>query len=70
MLGLVNNDLDPNTQMNVWLSSAENHQWNPAQKTPATAGVADGKMKLQERLGIGHQLLATSVPMVSRSMFQ
>ncbi len=41
LLGLVNNDLDPNTQMNVWLSSAENHQWNPAQKTPATAWEAE-----------------------------
>src|SRR6266481_2676350 len=29
LLGLVNDDLDPNSQMNVWLSSAENHQWNP-----------------------------------------
>jgi len=25
----VNTDLDPNSQMNIWLSSAENHQWNP-----------------------------------------
>jgi peptide/nickel transport system substrate-binding protein len=41
LLGLVNNDLDPNSQMNVWLSSAENHQWNPGQKTPATAWEAD-----------------------------
>ncbi|HEY7096876.1 MAG TPA: ABC transporter substrate-binding protein [Terriglobales bacterium] len=41
LLGLVNNDLDPNSQMNVWLSSAENHQWNPSQKTPATAWEAE-----------------------------
>ncbi len=41
LLGLVNNDLDPNSQMNVWLSSAENHQWNPNQKTPATAWEAE-----------------------------
>jgi peptide/nickel transport system substrate-binding protein len=41
LLGLVNNDLDPNSQMSVWLSSAENHQWNPAQKTPATAWEAE-----------------------------
>ena len=27
--------------MNVWLSSAENHQWNPSQKTPATAWEAE-----------------------------
>jgi peptide/nickel transport system substrate-binding protein len=37
LLGLINVDLDPNGQMNVWLSSAANHQWNPGQKTPATA---------------------------------
>jgi peptide/nickel transport system substrate-binding protein len=37
LLGLVNTDLDPNSQMNIWLSSGENHEWNPAQKTPATA---------------------------------
>jgi len=36
LLGLVNNDLDPNSQMNVWLSSAENHQWNPREKVPET----------------------------------
>jgi peptide/nickel transport system substrate-binding protein len=41
MLGLTNNDLDPNTQMTVWLSSAENHQWNPSEKTPATAWEAE-----------------------------
>jgi peptide/nickel transport system substrate-binding protein len=41
LLGLVNDDLDPNSQMNVWLSSSENHQWNPSQKTPATAWEAE-----------------------------
>jgi len=41
LLGLVNNDLDPNSQMNVWLSSAENHQWNPSQKNPVTAWEAE-----------------------------
>jgi peptide/nickel transport system substrate-binding protein len=41
LLGLVNTDLDPNSQMNIWLSSGENHQWNPAQKTPATAWEAE-----------------------------
>jgi peptide/nickel transport system substrate-binding protein len=37
LLGLVNDDLDPNSQMNVWLSSADNHQWNPRQKSPETS---------------------------------
>jgi peptide/nickel transport system substrate-binding protein len=41
LLGLVNNDLDPNSQMNVWLSSAANHQWDPNQKTPATSWEAE-----------------------------
>ena len=49
LLGLVNNDLDPDSQMNVWLSSAENHVWNPNQKTPATDWEAeiDGLMHAQ-----------------------
>jgi peptide/nickel transport system substrate-binding protein len=49
LLGMVNDDLDPNSQMNVWLSSAENHQWNPSQKTPATPWEAqiDALMRAQ-----------------------
>jgi len=41
LLGFTNTDLDPNSQMNVWLSSAENHQWNPKQSKPATAWEAE-----------------------------
>jgi peptide/nickel transport system substrate-binding protein len=41
LLGLVNTDLDPSSQMNVWLSSAENHQWNPKQSQPATPWEAE-----------------------------
>ena len=41
LLGLVNVDPDPNGQMNVWLSSAANHQWNPRQKSPETAWEAE-----------------------------
>ena len=49
LLGLTNVDLDPNTQMNVWLSSSENHQWNPQQKAPETAWEAeiDKLMRIQ-----------------------
>ncbi|MGA9426166.1 MAG: hypothetical protein WBV33_13890, partial [Terracidiphilus sp.] len=25
-----------NAQMNIWLSSSPNHQWNPSEKQPAT----------------------------------
>jgi peptide/nickel transport system substrate-binding protein len=41
LLGLTNLDLDPSAQMNVWLSSASEHQWNPNQKTPATEWEAE-----------------------------
>ena len=41
ILGLTNVDLDPDSEMNVWLSSSENHQWNPQQKTPETKWEAE-----------------------------
>jgi len=41
LLGLTNVGLDPNDQMNVWLSSSDNHQWNPSEKTPETAWEAE-----------------------------
>jgi peptide/nickel transport system substrate-binding protein len=41
LLGLTNYDLDPSSQMNVWLSSAGDHQWYPNQKTPATPWEAE-----------------------------
>ncbi|HUS07114.1 MAG TPA: ABC transporter substrate-binding protein [Bryobacteraceae bacterium] len=49
LLGFTNMDLDPNGQMNVWMSSSTHHAWNPGQNTPATAWEAeiDGLMKTQ-----------------------
>jgi peptide/nickel transport system substrate-binding protein len=41
LLGMVNDELDPDAQMTVWLSSADSHQWNPSQKTPATGWEAE-----------------------------
>jgi len=49
LLGLVNTDLDPNSQMTVWLSSGENHQWNPNQKTPATQWEAEIDKLMREQ---------------------
>jgi peptide/nickel transport system substrate-binding protein len=53
LLGLTNVGLDPNEQMNVWLSSSENHQWNPQQKTPETTWEAeiDRLMRAQASAG-------------------
>ncbi len=36
LLGLVNVDADPSELMNIMLSSASNHPWNPSQKSPET----------------------------------
>ena len=41
LMAFGNIDLDPNEQMNIWLSSAANHQWNPNQKAPATPWEAE-----------------------------
>ena len=41
LLGFVNVDGDPNGMMNIFLSSASNHPWNPSQKTPATEWEAE-----------------------------
>lgn len=55
ILGQQNVDPDPMAQMNVWLSSGDNHQWNPRQKSPETKWEAeiDGLMRAQaSSLGI------------------
>jgi peptide/nickel transport system substrate-binding protein len=41
LLGLTNVGLDPSDQMNIWLSSSDNHQWNPSEKAPETAWEAE-----------------------------
>ena len=49
LLGFTNIELDPESQINIWLSSSTHHAWNPAQKTPATPWEAeiDKLMRLQ-----------------------
>lgn len=49
LLSLSNMDLDPNTQMNFWLSSGSNHAWYPEQKSPSLPWEAeiDRLMKAQ-----------------------
>jgi peptide/nickel transport system substrate-binding protein len=57
LLGFQNVELDPNSQMAVWLSSADNHQWNPSQKAPATEWEAqiDKLMRAQAASGDEHK---------------
>ena len=41
VLGLVSFDADPNSDINVWLSSGGTHLWNPSQEHPATPWEAE-----------------------------
>ena len=41
VMGLGGGDVDPNSQMNVWLSSGDDHLWNPSQAHPATSWEAE-----------------------------
>jgi peptide/nickel transport system substrate-binding protein len=49
LLGLASFDADPNSDLNVWLSSGATHLWHPSQTRPATAWEAeiDGLMEQQ-----------------------
>ena len=41
LMAFTNVDLDPSDQMNIWLSSGAQHQWNPNQKAPETQWEAE-----------------------------
>ena len=41
LLGFSIVELDPNAQMNIWMSSSTHHAWNPGQKSPATPWEAE-----------------------------
>jgi peptide/nickel transport system substrate-binding protein len=41
LLGSINADLDPSSLKTLWLSSGEEHAWNPKQKSPATRWEAE-----------------------------
>jgi len=50
ILGLGGGDVDPNPEMNVWLSSGNNHLWHPAQSAPATPWEAEIDQLMREQL--------------------
>jgi len=41
VMGIASFDADPNSDINVWLSSGGTHLWNPSQARPATAWEAE-----------------------------
>lgn len=55
LLGGANADLDPNSQMNIWISSADNHQWNPNEKSPATPWEAEIDMLMRAQASSGDE---------------
>ena len=76
VLGLVSFDADPNSDINVWLSSGGTHLWNPSQEHPATpweaemdrlmvaqltATNSEQRKKLYDRL---QEILAENQPMI------
>jgi peptide/nickel transport system substrate-binding protein len=50
VLGLVSFDADPNSDLNVWLSSGATHFWNPSQSHPATAWEAEIDRLMEQQL--------------------
>ena len=76
MLGLGNSDVDPNPEMNVWLSSGGTHLWNPGQSRPATPWEAEMDGLMREQLSTLNfskrkrlydrvqELVATSLPVI------
>jgi peptide/nickel transport system substrate-binding protein len=76
VLGLVSFDADPNSDINVWLSSGGMHVWNPSQAHPATpweaemdrlmvaqltATTSEQRKKLYDRV---QEILAENQPMI------
>ena len=50
VLGIASFDADPNSDLNVWLSSGGMHLWNPEQKHPATDWEAEIDRLMEQQL--------------------
>lgn len=50
LLGIASFDADPNSDLNVWLSSGGQHLWNPSQAHPATAWEAEIDKLMEQQL--------------------
>jgi peptide/nickel transport system substrate-binding protein len=51
VMGLLSGDVDPNAEMNVWMSSGATHLWNLGEKLPSTTWEAEID-KLMERQAV------------------
>jgi peptide/nickel transport system substrate-binding protein len=50
VMGLGGGDLDPNSQMNVWMSNGDDHLWNLGQSRPATAWESELDSLMQKQM--------------------
>jgi peptide/nickel transport system substrate-binding protein len=50
VLGFGQGDGDPNSEMNVWMSSGPTHVWHPAQRQPATPWEAEIDALMQQQI--------------------
>ena len=55
VLGVANFDADPNSELNVWLSSGGMHLWNPAQSHPATQWESEIDRLMEQQLTVVDQ---------------
>jgi peptide/nickel transport system substrate-binding protein len=76
LLGLASFDADPNSDLNVWLSSGGTHLWNPSQAHPATPWETEIDTLMEQQLAASsferrktlydrvQQILADNQPMI------
>jgi peptide/nickel transport system substrate-binding protein len=50
VMGIASYDADPNSDINVWLSSGGTHLWNPSQAHPATAWETEIDRLIEEQM--------------------
>jgi peptide/nickel transport system substrate-binding protein len=50
VMGIASYDADPNSDINVWLSSGGTHLWNPSQAHPGTAWEAEIDRLIEEQM--------------------
>jgi peptide/nickel transport system substrate-binding protein len=77
VLGLGGGDVDPNSQMNVWLSSGNDHVWDIGETHPATKWEAEIDQLMQKQLTAlkpetrkqlydrVQEIIATNLPVIS-----
>jgi peptide/nickel transport system substrate-binding protein len=77
VLGLGGGDVDPNSQMNVWLSSGNDHVWDIGETHPATSWEAEIDQLMEKQLSTlkpearkllydrVQEIIATNLPVIS-----